>query len=276
MTELTLATTTYSMERIDDYVDDGKSKLLSQYQDSYRLNAFLEALLNRVQELEDAIYDVYINSPLSKMYGNQLDRVGLSYGILRNGMNDVNFRLRIITQIQLNLSSGTPEAIIASTKLLCSANEIKYSEVYPAGVSLYIQSSFFNNAMLDQIQGFLMAGVELKSVELSIYDNPFTLAETEYEFYQFIAKVGDEEYIYSTKDDLSTHLIAKVEVAQNLDDSLCFSEMLVNKKHLGVLVDGVIYTYLVSDDAYLEVVPENSQNDYVIIKEGGNLTELIL
>lgn len=264
------------MDRIDDYVTQGKSEILSQYQNTYRFNAFIESLLNRVQELEDAIYDVYINSPLSKMFGDQLDRTGLSYGLLRAGMNDVDFRLRIITQIQLNLSAGTPEAIIASTKLLCSAEEIKYSEVYPAGVSLYIRSSFFNNAMLEQIQGYLIAGVELESVELSLYDNPFTLAETEYEFYQFTAKIDDEEYIYSSESDLSTHLIVRVEVAQNLDDSFCFSELVVNKKHLGVLVDGVDYVYLASDDSYLEVVPENSQNDYVIIKEGGNLTELIL
>lgn len=262
-----------SMDRINDYVDSGKNLILSQYRSSNVLNVYLESLLKEVQELEDVIYDVYLHMPLEFMYGVQLDRVALSYGLLRNGLDDISFRTRIITQIQLNLSSGTPESIIRATKLLSGATKVKFGEVYPAGVSLYIEAKGFTTNILNLIQGFLIAGVELKHLSFSLHDNPFTLAEIFYEDYKFEVNTQDVDCDYVIDDTEITNLSVTHGLVKNLPSKLTLSELVLNRSNLEVDDEGSVY--MVDDENYLELVPFNANDDYTIVKFGGKLIETL-
>lgn len=263
-----------SMDRINDYVSSGKNLILSQYRNSNVLNIYLESLLKQVQELEDVIYDVYLHMPLEFMYGVQLDRVGLSYGLLRNGLDDISFKTRIITQIQLNLSSGTPESIIRATKLLSGATKVKFTEVFPAGVSLYIENNWFSNDLTQLIQSFLTAGVELKNVSVSFYDNPFTLAEVYYEYKDFYLDVvyNSNDYYLNVEGVNNTALIVNDGEVRVLSSNLSLSEVILNKSYLQVDSD----SYLMLDDgSYLEIVPLDANEDYTIVQSGGKLIEII-
>jgi hypothetical protein len=261
-----------SMQRINDYVESGKKLILSQYRNSPNFNTYLAALLKQVQELENATYDVYMYTPLVNMYGAQLDRIGLSYGLLRNGMDDVNFKIRIITQIQINLSSGTPESVITAAKLLLNATKVKFGEVYPAGVSLYIEAKGFTSNMLNLIQNFLIAGVELKHLAFSLHDNPFTLAEIFYEEYKFEVNTQGADYDYVI-DDTETNLTVIHGLVKNLPSKLTLSELVLNKSNLEVDDEGSLY--MVDDENYLELVPFNANEDYTIVKFGGKLIETL-
>ncbi len=106
-------------------------KLISQFQEKPNIAAILGALLDEVQELEDAAIDVRDETTLDNSIGEQLDGIGRIVGAPRAGLGDDAYRLRLRAQILINLSSGTIPEIVAIVELLI-ANTFEPVEFFPA------------------------------------------------------------------------------------------------------------------------------------------------
>src|SRR5688572_13994483 len=101
-----------ALTKIADHVEQGLRLLLDQYKDKPRLTALLSSYLNRVQELEDAAWDVRIKRFVDDAVGAQLDGIGRIVGELRQGRDDVTYRLFILARIRVNLSFGHADDVI--------------------------------------------------------------------------------------------------------------------------------------------------------------------
>lgn len=129
----------YTIVPSTDHVERGKAKLLEQFKNSPRMNAILSSYLRRIQELEDAIWEVIIYRTIPNGFGIVLDRIGKIVGRKRAGLDDDDYKIALRAQIRINRSSGTPEDIIDVARLsLPEGFTFQYLEGYPATVIINI------------------------------------------------------------------------------------------------------------------------------------------
>lgn len=119
---------------VTDHVHAGLSLLLQQYKELPRMEGWATSYLNRVQELEDAIWSVIVGRLIDDAIGVQLDALGRLVGQRRDGVADEPFRMRIRARIRANRSNGHPDDIIAVALLASgvSLDQLTYTDLYPA------------------------------------------------------------------------------------------------------------------------------------------------
>jgi hypothetical protein len=126
---------TYDPQKITNHADQGVDKFLEQFKGEPALDALARSYLNRIQELEDAIWEVILIRGIDASEGVGLDAIGNIVGRKRLGLGDIDYRVALKAQIRINRSSGTPEDMIAVTALSVSpVQDFTYQEAYPATV----------------------------------------------------------------------------------------------------------------------------------------------
>lgn len=119
--------------QITDHLASGLALLIDQYKGKPRLANLLKSYLNRVQELEDAAWDVLISRLIDTAEDAQLDTLGAIVGETRTSTDDDVYRTRIRTRILANRSLGFPEDLIAvATQGFDNAAVVSLLEYYPA------------------------------------------------------------------------------------------------------------------------------------------------
>lgn len=121
-----------TIARVDDHVASGLALLLSQYQGKPRLETYLSIFLRRVQELEDAVWDVLISRLIDTATGIHLDTLGRLVGQVRLWADDEIFRVWIRARIRANRSQGHPDDVIQVAQLAVDGLEFEYRELYAA------------------------------------------------------------------------------------------------------------------------------------------------
>lgn len=108
------------LEHVTTHVADGKALLLSQFKDKPKFTGLLAAYLTQVQQLEDAIYDVYALRMIANAgtAGAQLDVIGKIVGQKRGGATDAQYLVYLSARIRTNFSSGTMEDVLRVAALL--------------------------------------------------------------------------------------------------------------------------------------------------------------
>lgn len=122
-----------TLERVPDHRDRGLSLLITQYQELPRLRSLLGALLDEVQVVEDAAWDVILGRLVDDAEGAQLDTIGRIVGQPRIG-DDEEFRLYIKARITINSSDGTGDDVMQVAEVLLEGKPWSYEETYPASI----------------------------------------------------------------------------------------------------------------------------------------------
>lgn len=78
----------------------------------------LVPILDQVQEIENALWDVYFYRQLDNAVDATLDMLGKIVGQLRNGLDDDDYRRYIRARIFSNKSNGTVEDLILIARLI--------------------------------------------------------------------------------------------------------------------------------------------------------------
>lgn len=100
---------TYQPIRSTDHEVRGPRRLLEQFKERPKLEAWLGTYLRQVQKLEDATWEVIDLRLLDAATGIQLDRIGKIVGRGRGeSPDDLSYRQAIRAQIRINRSEGTP------------------------------------------------------------------------------------------------------------------------------------------------------------------------
>lgn len=128
-----------SYEKKDNHVEEGLSKLISQFRKKPKILALTTVYIQQLQELEDALSDLLTETNLGNAVGIHLDNIGAIVGELRLGRSDSQYRIAISARILLNTSNGTIEDVIAlaiaSTEILLT---IEITEYFPASFNARI------------------------------------------------------------------------------------------------------------------------------------------
>lgn len=124
----------------------------------------IEVFSDQVQDLETAINDLYNLRGVLTATGKTLDYVGEQVGATRPyGMSDTDFRALVNAQIQMNMSGGEPERLIAAITALAAATSVSYQDYYLM-VSLEFAGTVISN-LWNTIRRIVSGGVGLRLVQ---------------------------------------------------------------------------------------------------------------
>lgn len=101
-----------------DVARDGVALLLEQFSKSENLKALVAILLNQIQDLEGAAWQLLTERNIEYATGAQLDGLGAIVGETRAGREDELYRVAIRVRIAVNRSNGRVEDLINILALL--------------------------------------------------------------------------------------------------------------------------------------------------------------
>lgn len=120
-----------------DFVEAIKRLLIQQFKGKPNFEAFLAAIAESMQDIEDMLIDMWQARWIDNATGAQLDGIGAIVGVARNNLDDDTYRIRIRVRIRLNLSNGTPDDILKIVRLLSTdATTLNLTEYPPASFLL--------------------------------------------------------------------------------------------------------------------------------------------
>lgn len=100
------------------HVKKARALLIEQYKGRPIIQGFLDSYIKRIQDLEDALWDIINSRRLDLAVGLQLDVLGLLVGELRLGRTDEEYRPSIRIRIRVNRSRGRIVDVIDVAKLV--------------------------------------------------------------------------------------------------------------------------------------------------------------
>ncbi len=153
-----------AITKITDHAEQGAALLLAQYKDRPRLKALIFSYLRRVQELEDAAFDLLVGRLLDSATANLLTVIGRIVGQTNvGGWSDATYRLYIKARIRVNQSNGFADDIIDVLRLVEPAVFV-LDEYFPASmlVDYSTNPAASPTVLIDLVRDAKASGVRLQ------------------------------------------------------------------------------------------------------------------
>ena len=148
-------------KQITNYSQFNTSPWLIEYLKESNIVKILESSDPQFNDLEEALFDMLLELWIDTAVGEQLDVLGIHVGIDRDGRSDSDYRTVIRAQIEINISSGEPEALIQAVQILYSATYVEYVPEYPAKIRIYTDITISDPTILRPLLGIIPSGVAL-------------------------------------------------------------------------------------------------------------------
>ena len=143
-----------------DHVVAALRTMLAQDRGRERLEALTALIVQRIQYLEDVVWQIRENANLDTATGFDLDRLGGIVGELRQGRGDELYRLWIRARAAVNRSSGTPDEMLTILRLvLPSTAGISYQNIPDRNAEAYFVLSDVGATDLTQVKRILEEAV---------------------------------------------------------------------------------------------------------------------
>lgn len=157
------------------HVEQGLDRLLERFKNRPLLDAWLRVHLERMQHIDDVLYDVLIGFWLDNAVGVQLDAVGWIVGEPRLNRADDLYRLHVRARVKINRSNGKVSDTLEVARLIIeSTAELEYLPEYPAAYRVRITNTAVAAADIRRILLQVKpAGVGLTVAVISDLDTAF-------------------------------------------------------------------------------------------------------
>lgn len=111
---------------INNHVQQALARLLQQYQGQPRMASIITALVQQIQNLENAIYPLDVGRQIyqGSAYGAQLDALGTLIGLSRNGLTDSEYLIFLLGTIAEDNSDTTQRTILNIVQTLFTATNV--------------------------------------------------------------------------------------------------------------------------------------------------------
>lgn len=169
--------------QITNHVAQGLALLIEQYKNKPKVKGIVTSYLNRVQELENALADLYEARKFQPgTFGVYLDRYGKIVDAKRNSSDDLAYFTYIQAQIAINKSSGTIDEFIEVCRILTGLTPTITE--YPATLVIELPSNTFTTDQILTIayafKAMVADGVRLNFIYPPANSNPrFTFSDNE-------------------------------------------------------------------------------------------------
>lgn len=117
---------------IDDHEAQALARVIDQFSEATRFKNLIGAIVEPVQEIEDALHQLLIARSVTTAIGAQLDILGEIVGQAREGRTDDDYRIWINARILVNRSTGTPNDSLEIMQLVEPLAVTSITDYYPA------------------------------------------------------------------------------------------------------------------------------------------------
>jgi len=155
------------------YVADALARITSQFEQSPKVLALLAAIIGPLDSLQATSDSVKTERWIDTAIGAQLDGCGYIIGETRQGRDDDAYREAIRFRVFVNISEGTPAAMMKGLDYLIDSDDKQYLEVYPATVLLFGDGPNVPTGIQAQIQDLAPAAISDVPVMVSYTEKPF-------------------------------------------------------------------------------------------------------
>jgi hypothetical protein len=158
-----------NITQITTMVSDSLALLMEQYKGRPLLTIMLTACLNRVQEIENAGWDVFNGRMIANAYGQQIDNLAtLVDAPPRGGLNDAQYLPLVLGTIASNNSDATINSVLAVAAEIYGSTQV-FSETpnspgpnggqWPASLSLQVGSPALDPSLYSIAQQIISAAI---------------------------------------------------------------------------------------------------------------------
>lgn len=162
---------------ITTHVADALNRLLQQYRGLPNMTALITALVDQVQDFENAAYPVdagrqLFNGTTYPAVGAQLDGIGQLVNVARNGLTDAEYLILILGTISENFSDGTWTSILNIISILTQSTDITVFEHFPASIAIMLEGPNLDPAFWPLVGEIVEAslGATISLAYISTYD----------------------------------------------------------------------------------------------------------
>lgn len=147
--------------QITTHVADARARIIHQFRGLTNYQTILDAIVDQIQDFEDASFDLFDLLDIDVMTGVNLDTIGEIVGEARQGKTDANYRIAIRQAISTRYGSGTPDELITLFQYLTGSTlgDIDYYPDYPAGYGIYGDAASYPAGTFDSMERASPAGV---------------------------------------------------------------------------------------------------------------------
>ena len=127
--------------KITTHSADALLRLPEKIKNKTNLNTLLNALQDPIQDIENALFEVFTERYLDLAEGVQLDTLGEVVGEPRNGLSDADYVKHLNARIAVNKSRGVIEDLLIVAPLIEDTTGAKFiiEQQFPAGVCMDVQ-----------------------------------------------------------------------------------------------------------------------------------------
>ena len=154
-------------------VSEALERATSQFQASPKVLVLLEAIVGPLDAVSATAGEFRAERWIDAAIGKQLDGCGYIVGELRAGRDDDAYRNAIRFRVFVNISEGTPNALIDGLQYLIDSDDKQYIEMYPATAILFADGPDVPIDIQTQIQDLAPAGISDVPVLVSYTELPF-------------------------------------------------------------------------------------------------------
>ena len=190
------------------YVETALSRLTSQFQSSPLVKGLLEAIIKQLDDLQSSADSIKTERWIDTAIGKQLDGLGYLVNELRQGRNDDDYRDAIKFRIFVNVSKGTPSALIDGLKFLVDSTDNQYIEQYPATAILFTNGYSVPNGIQSQMQDLAPASISDVPVCVSYTEKPFRFSKTPQPGELFVN--GKQDYLTANGADITVSMVDQI------------------------------------------------------------------
>jgi len=158
-------------------VSEALERATSQFQASPKVLALLEAIVGPLDVVKATTDEFKTERWIDTAIGKQLDGCGYIVGELRAGRDDDEYRKAIRFRVFVNISEGTPDALIDGLRYLIDSDDYQYLEMYPATAILFANGPDVPIDIHHQMQDLAPAGISDVPVMVSYAELPFRFAK---------------------------------------------------------------------------------------------------
>jgi len=168
---------------IPNHVEQAEAQLMEQYQGLPLFNGLLAALVDQIQDLENAAYNMVALTQLfnNGASGQQLDNIGQIVGRARDGLSDAEYYVFLRAQISENFSQTTIQELVTLVQNLFNPTLLLAFEMFPAEMDFEVGGATLDPSLYQQasalIQGSMGGGIGLGFVAVGDPSNAFRMSD---------------------------------------------------------------------------------------------------
>lgn len=126
---------------ITNHVDDAIGLLIDRLRDGPRNQGFLAAMVQPVQDLEDALFSESTAFDIDTATGDQLILLGKQVGQAADGRSDADLRAAIRTKTLCNRSNGkAPQLLAVAASVDPTATKIQIRGLFPKSYAIWFDA----------------------------------------------------------------------------------------------------------------------------------------